>query len=185
MIENPNITEPPHHEPAKKGLALLWAAIIVILLILLFVWLWPTGEEVLEPTGTEVAEDIVPIEAAPTGEVDIAAVDFRLADIRTAPASWSGRSVSGEAIVAEVPTDRGFWIEENGERLFVVLIDEPAEVPKDINENQRVRFSDAMVHTDATNLDAIPGEPLSAATREIIAGEPAFLVVDESNIEIL
>ncbi|MBW3565564.1 MAG: hypothetical protein KY459_12630 [Acidobacteria bacterium] len=185
MIENRDITEPPHQEPAKRGLAWLWAAIVVILLILLFVWLWPTGEEVIEPIDTEVAEEIVPLDPPPASEVDTAVVDFRLADIRVSPVSWSGRQVSGEATVAEVPTDRGFWIEEDGQRLFVVLIDEPAEVPKDINANQRIRFRDATVHTDASDLDAIPGEPLSASTRQIIAGEPAFLVVDERNVEIL
>src|SRR3712207_7118640 len=37
--------------------------------------------------------------------------------------SSAGQSVSGTARVSEVISDRGFWVDENGERLFVVLED--------------------------------------------------------------
>ncbi len=62
-----------------------------------------------------------------------------------------------------VPTDRGFWIEADGARLFAVLIDRLREVPVDINVGQELRVAKGMLR-DATFIADIPGEELEADT---------------------
>jgi hypothetical protein len=111
----------------------------------------------------------------------VAGAGFPVSEILRSPAEWSGRTVAGEVRVAEVPTDRGFWIEDRGERIFVILGDAPAEQPVDVQAGQRLRMSAATVHTD---LAGVPGD-VDADTRRIVQGIPAFLTVDEANLEIL
>lgn len=106
---------------------------------------------------------------------------FPVSEILQSPDEWAGRTVAGEARVAEVPTDRGFWIEDRGERIFVILGDAPAERPVDVRAGQRLRMSAATVHTD---LAGVPGS-VDADTRRVVQGIPAFLTVDEANLEIL
>ncbi len=107
-----------------------------------------------------------------------------LAQITADPQQYFGRDFSGEVDVGSNLTDRGFWVEQNGNRMFALIIDQPREVPKDINAGQTLRISGGTVH-DASSLDDIPGDSLNQNTRKIIADQDAILVVDEANIEIL
>ena len=107
-----------------------------------------------------------------------------VSQIIESPATYTGQTLGGEVRVTEVPTDRGFWIEDEGQRLFAILADQPQEEPKDINPNQTLRLREAVVR-DPAFIANIPGEPLDADTRRILNGLPVFLTVDERNIEIL
>ncbi|MDP8913673.1 MAG: hypothetical protein M3N39_08885 [Pseudomonadota bacterium] len=101
------------------------------------------------------------------------------------PSAFVGRNdFAGEVEVPEVPTDRGFWVQQNGARMFALIIDVPREVPLDINSGQRLRVSKGMLR-DSSSIGSIPGEPLDADTKKILADQSIFLVVDEDNIEIL
>ena len=108
-----------------------------------------------------------------------------IADILGNPAGFLGQTWTVDAVqVPEVPTDRGFWIEDQGSRLFAIIIDDPEEQPKDINPGQTLRITEGVLR-DRTFLPQIPGEPLEAQTQQIAEQQPVFLVVDERNIQIL
>lgn len=167
----------------------IWPWIIGLLVLALLIWALVAvlgGDDeaelaVVDPLATEVTEvdpTLPPVETpAPIAE----GVGVPVSQIIESPATWTGRTVGGEVRVVEVPTDRGFWIEDQGERLFVILRDAPAEQPVDINPGQTIRMSEAMIYDDVANL---PGE-IDADTRNIVQGLPVFLGVDEANVEIL
>ena len=48
------------------------------------------------------------------------------------PATWTGATLTAEVRVAEVPTGRGFWIEDQGVRLYTLIVDRPGSEPVDI-----------------------------------------------------
>jgi hypothetical protein len=101
------------------------------------------------------------------------------------PSRFIGRTLpDGEVDVASVPTDRGFWIERNGERLFALIIDVPQEEPKDINPGARLSLSDGTLR-GPQDLSELRGRPLDADTEQIALAQEAFLVIDERYIEIV
>ena len=163
----------------KRNLTWLWV-ILALLLIAALIWWATAGDEevVTEPVGTEAGLE-------PTAEPVPAAGELTIANILASPEAYVGRDdFSGEVNVPEVPTDRGFWVEDQGQRLFALIIDEPREVPKDINAGQRLRISQGMIR-DQSFLPDMPGRPLEANTLRIIQEQDVYLVVDEDNIEIL
>lgn len=157
-----------------------WAlGLLVAVVVLWALWLalWDGGEERVEP--------VVPVPAAvspPVPAGDAAAVVLvPVAQIVAGPAAWAGRVVDGETRVAEVPTDRGFWVEEGGQRVFVIFNERAPDTPKNINAGQRVHIARAMVHTDPAN---VPGD-LDPDTRQIAQGQPVFLAVNEADLHLL
>lgn len=106
-----------------------------------------------------------------------------LTDVFANPANHVGQSVSGTARVANDVSDRGFWIEDNGRRLFAV-IDEPSTETIDINGGQQIRFSGTVI--DATRAAQIPGvQALEQETQQILKQQPASLLVKARDITIL
>lgn len=99
------------------------------------------------------------------------------------PASWEGRTVSGEIAVESVPTDRGFWIEEGGQRLFVVLDPEHEETPYEVEAENRVHIRQATVRGSEYR-DQISGQ-LTEETRNILQGEEVFLLADGPDVQLL
>lgn len=167
----------------KSSLAWLWLLLAILVLALLAWWVLSDedeGDRVSTEVVTEsmIAESPVTTSAGTTTPMSIAAV-------LSNPAAYVGRDdFAAEVTVPEVPTDRGFWIEGEGQRMFAVLIDNPQEVPIDINAGQRLRVANGMIR-DASFVDRMPGKPLDADTIALIRDQPAFLVVDEENIAIL
>ena len=100
-------------------------------------------------------------------------------DIVTVPTDFATRTVSGSAREAELISDRGFWIEDGGQRVFVV-IDEPKPEIKNIRAGQMVRLDGAQVMTNASQ---VPGQ-LENETQQAIQGQPAFLYVRAPSIFI-
>lgn len=89
-----------------------------------------------------------------------------------------------EVSVGEVATDRGFWIEDQGERLFALLQDQPQEQPVDINPGQRLRIENGTLR-DPSYLPELEGDPLDQDTQRIAQAQDIFLVVDERFVDIL
>lgn len=169
-------------EPRRPA---IWAWVLGLLALLLIIW---AAMELLgnDPEAASLDPMLSPaVDVAPTrldpSPADTAAVGIPFAAILGSPAGWVGRTVSGEAAVPGVPTDRGFWIEDGGQRLFVVLDDGPAEVPINIQSGQKLRITGATVYDDVAN---VPGE-LDADTRRILQDQPVFLGVHERNVEVL
>lgn len=161
------------------GLGWLWALLALILLGLLAWWLMGAGDgdvEVDEPVVAAVEEPI---------DTEVEVEMLPVAALVATPADWIGQVIDGEALVVEVPTDRGFWLEDDGQRVFALIVDEPVEAPMDINVGQRLRISEAMVYDASTSLDEIDGRPVDADTRAILEGIDVFLVIDEEDMEIL
>ena len=173
------------------GMGWLWALLLLVALALLLWWLWGAwsggSDAAVDSEYAGVEEPAAPAAVPEVEEESTAGAGLPVAQIVADPESWFDRSVSGQVGVVEVPTDRGFWIEQDGERLFALIVDRPAEVPLDIQTGQTLRLSDARVHRAEAALEegGIPGTPLDADTRRIAQGEEAILVVDESDIETL
>jgi hypothetical protein len=170
----------------RKGPS-IWPWIIGLIILALLIWALVEllgGEEeaavapVAEPVVTEVQPTVPPVN---TPEPIAQAEGVPVSQIIESPATWTGQTVGGEVTVSDVPTDRGFWIEDQGERLFVVLNDAPSEQPVNINPGQTVRLREAVIYDNAAN---VPNE-LDPDTRSIVEGQPVFLAVDEENIEMM
>lgn len=164
----------------RSGAGWLWWVVGLLALVAVVWWVWPDTDD--EFTGDVDMERVEPVTApAPAGGTP----GGSLGDILTNPDQYVGQSFPGaEVTVAEVPTDRGFWIEDAGERLFAVIIDEPQEQPKDINPGQTLRIDGGTLR-DRGYIAEMPGAPLDAATEEILQGQDIFLVVDERYITVL
>ena len=170
----------------KSSLKWLWLLLAVILLGLLLWWALDdddarTVEGVAPATAVEAGVEPGSETALATGAgAGAASIPAILRD----PATFVGRNdFAGEVDVPEVPTDRGFWVQQDGARMFALIIDGPREKPVDVNPGQRLRLSEGMLR-DATSVGTIPGKPLDEDTKKILADQRIFLVVHEDNIEI-
>ena len=162
----------------RGGMGWLWILIALILLALLAWWLWPE-DEVEEPLATTTAVEAV----EPLPEVAPVTTELTLSQIASNPSMYVGQTYDGEVRVTDVPTDRGFWVESDGAKVFAILIDQPRERPVHIQQNTTIRMEQATVR-DQTSLGDLPGDPLDAATEEIVRNEDVFLIVDEDNIQM-
>ncbi len=68
--------------------------------------------------------------------------------------------------------------------MFALIIDEPMEVPLDINAGQTLQISGGTIRAGG-EVTEVEGAPLDDDTRAVIADQEAFLIVDEARIEIL
>lgn len=166
----------------KGGMGWLWWILGLLLLALIIWWIASGDDEADEAAFTEPAPVVEPT-ALP--EPVATSAGMTIADILGNPASFVGQPFSDDEVrVAEVPTDRGFWIEDQGQRLFVVLIDNPQEEPLDVNPGQTVRIEQGTLR-DSSYMGQIQGVPLDQDTQNLLRGQPIYLVADESNINIL
>lgn len=158
-----------------------WALGIMAVLLLLW-WMWPDG-------GTELGvvddSDVESYEPVTTPEPAATMAGASIGDILGSPDDFiDGTFPGAEVMVVDVPTDRGFWIEDEGQRLFAIVIDQPRDEEIDINMGQTLRIDDGMLR-DRTFLPEVPGEALDADTEAIADQQDVFLVVDEAHITIL
>ena len=162
----------------NRGAAIWITGLLILALTAWGIYEWLDDDT--ELATTEIEEPLLPA-PAPGGETpadQVTLVPVLL--IVTTPADYAGRSVRGTAEVAEVVSDRGFWIEQEGRRLFVI-IDEPVPENTDINAGQTLELT-ATVYTPAT-LDQVPGQ-LEQETRSIAQKQPAFLYARAADIRI-
>jgi hypothetical protein len=104
-----------------------------------------------------------------------------IAGILAGTAATAG-TASGDGTVPETPSDRGFWIEENGQRVFAIL-QEPMEQIKDVDPGQRVRISNARVLRGSESAQ-IP-QDVDAEAKRTAQGQQYFLLVPSSGVQIV
>lgn len=175
----------------KKSNAWIWILLAVILAALLLWWAVSSSDNddaALVQSDPDAVTSMAPygsaMNTAGSGATDDADA-LTIADIFATPDQYIGRDdFSAEVDTPKVPSDRGFWVEQKGRRMFALIVDEPSDAYKDINSGQRLRITNGMIR-NASSIDSLPGKPLDADTRKILEAQPAFLVVDEKNIEIL
>jgi hypothetical protein len=174
----------------KGGMGWLWWILGLLLLALVIWWIAAAGDD--EAEVAEVVEP-APVVTPTTTPEPIAQGPLCVAQVLAAPTTYVGQSLGEcEMRVVEVVSDRGFWIEENGQRVFVVVNEasaattgvadvqgRQAERP-DINAGQTVRIGEAMVLDNVANLAG----PLDQQTQNIAQNQPWFLAVDAENVNM-
>lgn len=177
----------------------IWPWVVGLIVLLLLIWgafeLLSNDDDYVAPmaptTAPVVMDPVDPVESMPAPVVapmpppptDADNTVIPVAMIVAGPAAYLGQPVVGTAMVPDVPTDRGFWLEQDGQRLFAVIAQSPnMEDEININPGQQVRL--AGVVYDSSLASRIAGQ-VDAETMAIIADEPAFLLVDARNIVIL
>lgn len=158
------------------GMGWLWALLALIVIALIAWWLWPDdGFDDQVGVGIVETTEFQPITPDEVG----------LARITGNPSAWMDRPFpTMEVDVGDRMTDRGFFIEADGVELLALIIDEPREVPLDINPGQRLRITGGTLRGPGY-LGQIEGVPLTAETETLVRERPIYLVVDELNITIL
>ena len=80
-------------------------------------------------------------------------------------------------------TDRVFGVENDGARMFALVIDEPAERQIDINPGITLELNGGTVR-EASSISAtdIEGDTLDEDTMRVISDQEAVLVIDEDNM---
>jgi hypothetical protein len=165
----------------KSSKSWLWLLLLLVLAVLLIWWVLADEDEAVETAAIDPAA----IEQTDTSAIDTAD-GMTIAAILENPQTYYGREgFTGEVGVAGPLTDRGFWITDDaGNRMLALVIDEPREVPIDINVGQRLRITGGTIRNPA-DVSNIPGVPLKNDTIQTMQGQQAVLVVDEDNIEII
>lgn len=182
----------------------VWPWIIGLLVLIAIVWglfallgNHDAERTAMEPTTTEpitdaTADPIVssapvnpPVTIAPMPPPPTEADDtpIPVAVIVVGPSEFLGQPVAGTAEVAEVPSDRGFWLQQDGQRMFAVIARSPGmEDAINVNPGQQVRLA-GVVYDNALATQIAGG--LDPETTQVIAGQPAFLLVDPRNITLV
>lgn len=173
----------PVEKTSRGGGFLPW--LLGLLVLALLGWaLWA----LLDDDEAEVAVVPAPTTATtpePRTGTTAGAATVDLAAILENPQAYAGESFpTTEVRVADVPTDRGFWIEHEGARLFAIVVDQPSEQPKDINPGQTLRVTGGTLRAPSY-LSELPGMPLDAQTEATAREQDVFLVVDERNLDVL
>ncbi|MBA2239115.1 MAG: hypothetical protein H0W24_10530 [Lysobacter sp.] len=123
-----------------------------------------------------------------------------VAAIVATPEAFHGQAVDGVAVVAAdhargVSADHGFWIEEAGRRIFVVVQDAGAKSQDDgspapaggaaaaieVRPGQRVSLS-GRIHPGVMAPQLAAG--LDADTSRALSSEPVFLLVEAAGVEL-
>lgn len=184
------------HIEKKKS---IWPWILAALIALLAIWalmefMGRDEEEVapVEPARAAVTEAPAATEpAAPlntttgtTADAAGAVAVLPVATILAGPAGYVGQEISGTARVTDVPTDRGFWIEQDGQRMFAVIAEgENMEQAININAGQEIQLNGATVH-DANSMAQLGGT-LDEQAKQLVSGQQAFLVVEPSDVTVV
>jgi hypothetical protein len=109
-------------------------------------------------------------DALPVGEI-LASAD-----------AYAGQTMSGTVTVPQTPSDRGFWVETGGERMFAILAERSEQV-KDIDPGQTVRLTDARILRGSESAQ-IPAD-VDAEAKQTAQGQPLFLLVPANGVEIV
>lgn len=177
----------------KKHFGWLWM-LLGLLALALLAWILLADDDDAEvvttaPVAAPVDAGVTPVQpAAPVTGAPAAGIP--IAAILANPAEWNGRMVEGEVRVAEAVSDRGFWIEDGGQRLFVVKNESPrpgvADVQgaadtmasRSLSAGKMVRMS-GTVHTSADQVTP----PIDEQTRAALANQPVFVTTNVADIQ--
>ena len=159
-----------------------WKWLLALLLLGGLIWLIATVLDTDDPelAGELMTPDTTAEQAAePEGSI--------IGDILDNPDRYYGATFPGAEVTVASDremTDRGFWIQDDGRHLFSIIIDQPREVAMDINPGATLRIDGGTLR-QPDDLANIQGEPLEQNTANIARQQEIFLVVDESNIQVL
>lgn len=131
----------------------------------------PAGADQTLPATTPVV-DPATVQADPGGAPGTGGA-IPIAQIVASPGGYLNQTSSGTVRVAEVVSDKGFWVEENGQRMYVVL-NEPPEQARQIRAGQTLQLSGTVY--DRNGLNQIQTR-IEDQDRRIIEGQPAFLYI--------
>ena len=179
----------------RSGWAWVWVLLLLVAIAVLAWLYWPdrvTGPNAPATTtdpamGTDPSVvDAVPLPDAPQAPQSPAMIS----EIRANPEQWVGREYLGVVNVADsgttdetaMPSERGFWIEQDGQRLFVLVNDDPNRTPVVVTPGQTIRIRGTV--RDATFIPHLGSMNLSVEADEMLRTEPAYLVAEESAIEL-
>ena len=174
----------------KRSSSWIWWILGLILLGLLAWWLLGALGDDDEPEVEAVGVATTPA-VAPTGPVGDAVAGVTIADVLANPAAYAGQPFStGQVNVAQVVSDRAFWVESNGQRLLVVKNESPeagvADVqgPPDTRAARNVNAGEMVTinGTLYTSPDQIQ-PPLDEQTRQALQGQPIVLQANVSDIQ--
>ena len=177
----------------QRNKRLLWPWIAALLVLVASAWLaWSVMVDedelaVAEPVGPVLVGAAPAVEVAPPvaeTPVPVAqAAGIPVSEIISSPATWTGRTLGGEVRVVEVVSDRGFWIEDQGQRLFVVLNESGGDATPDLQAGQSVRLTEAVVYA-GSDPGAVPGT-LEPQARQVAQAQPVVLAVDARNVAMV
>lgn len=167
----------------KSSLAWLWILLALLLAALLLWWLLDDDDDVAEPVAVDT---VATAPAVVTTDQAVAEDPNRsIAAIKANPSAFVGQSFSRDAVeVASVPTDRGFWIRENGEQIFAMFTQE-GESPIDVTDGQTVRISEATLRDTAFLQQGQIPETLDQETRNVVEAQPIFLTLEPGDVEVV
>src|SRR5690606_1033812 len=144
----------------------IWPWIIGLLVLALLIW---AIAEMVDTDETQVAgvEEVepgqaVPPAAVPTPEAGAATIPAILSN----PSAHVGQQFNGEVRVVETVSDRGIWVEQQGQRLFAIVTALSGAEPKRINPGQMLRITGGTLR-DSSYLPRLPGAALDARTRRV------------------
>ncbi len=158
-----------------------WMWLLGLLLLGALAWIAFSAMDNDDAVETDPVAVVDPGEPEPIA----VAVGTTFGEILANPTAYAGQALNGaEVNVPDVPSDRGFWIEQMGERMFAILNDGPEEAPVDINQGQVLRIERGILR-EPSYLDQLPGEPLEAETRRLASEQPLFLEVNDEDVTIL
>lgn len=134
-----------------------------------------------EPLYIEAAEIS---RAAPIPGRQEAARSVSYDEFRSDLAYHIGATVTGEATVVEVFSDRAFWLQSDSDKRVLAIVREDVPRPEmiDIKAGQRLRFTATAM--SPADMDKVPGT-LEADAKQAIQSQPAFLHIYWRDIEIL
>lgn len=153
----------------------------------------PVADEAVEPVVEEPIVDDSPMMPTEPVEVVVApmpppptdadSADLPVDLIIVTPADYLGQPVVGVAQVADVTSDRGFWLEKNGERIYALIAKSPnMEQAVNIEPGQTVRLA-GLVY-DSSLAERIAGQ-VEPDAMETIADQPAFILVPATHVAVV
>jgi hypothetical protein len=180
-------------QPRQSGDS-VWAWFVAILIPVLLVW-WiiavatprrtqtpptlPVGGTRLEaPTGTATATTAGEPTVLHAGGAPMATPSHEplpIVAIKRDPAQYHGKRVSGNATVTGVASDRGFCVEQNGERIFVIDGKTTTAAGK-LQAGERV-WLEGYVYETAASGRMPQVEPMDKATAKMLADQKVFMHV--------
>lgn len=143
----------------------------------------PDPEPAVDPQASSrlvVAPDLLP---------EFNGVDNQMipvAAVAAAPGRFHGQEAAGLALVGStdpaVPQTRGLWLEQDGQRLFMVFAREPRE-----DEATEIQPDDWLRLTGVIQPGSMAAQltGLDERARQMLSGQPALLLVDPAHVAVV
>ena len=151
-----------------------WIWVIGALVLALAVWgFWAATTQGRDRTAALPAERVAGERAEARGPEMLP-----IAALMTTPNQYFQKPVRGAATVTEVVSDRGFWVEDAGQRVFVVLGEGITEKEVNIEAGQKVEIEGLFL--EQTRSTEVP--QLEPEAQTIAATQAGFIRADSVDI---